>query len=66
MKDFLNLVKLEWNHGFKSARRDGWSRKYSMKHFLSQLFCGVLELPALKEERNRSERRSIRCDCRER
>jgi hypothetical protein len=40
----LKLLKIEWQYTYRSARRDGWSRKYSSTLFLGQLLHGLAEM----------------------
>lgn len=46
---FSKLLSLEWRYTYKSARRDGWSRKYSFTLFLGQILHGIAEIIEYRE-----------------
>jgi hypothetical protein len=33
----MHGIRFEWRYTYQSARRDGWSRKYSAKRFIEEL-----------------------------
>lgn len=44
------VLVIEWRYTYRSARRDGWSRRYAARLFVTELAKGWADLPAYVAE----------------
>lgn len=59
MRSLLHLIKVEYKYSYRSARKDGWSSRYSFTLALTQFLYGIADLIEVREELSR-ERRTLR------
>lgn len=51
MRELKRLWLTEWRYTYRSARRDGWSRRKACRMWIVELYRGVSDLPNAIAER---------------
>jgi hypothetical protein len=49
-----HVIASEWRTGYCSARRDGWSRRWSLRFFIRETAKGLRDLPNRWAEERRA------------